>query len=127
MLLSTKLKLIWIIVFLILIAASLSKNTGVAHGYGIDLIFHISIYALLSFIPILLFRKRIIAFMATIAIAPISFLFEVLHSMVNGYDFEHLDAFCNNIGIVIGIIAASIIRLKKHYESKNQEPDCQKK
>jgi hypothetical protein len=114
--LSIKLKIIWFIVFLTLVATSLSKNTACRLGNGIDIILHISIYSILSFIPILLFRKRKIAFMATIAIAPISFLFEILHGTISGYGFENLDAFYNNIGIVIGIIAASTIRLKRHYE-----------
>lgn len=117
---STKLKLLWLLVFTGLVAASLSKSTASAHGGLFELFFHVLIYSVLSFIPILLFRKRIIAFMVTIAIAPISFLFEILHGSVSGYGFENLDAFYNNVGIIIGIIAAAIIRLKKHYESESK-------
>ncbi len=115
--LSTKLITIWFIVFIGLVAASFSKTTASSAGNVFDILFHISIYTILSFIPILLFRKRIIAFMATIAIAPISFLFEILHGMITGDGFENLnlDAFYNNIGIIIGVITAAIIRIKMHY------------
>ena len=54
--------------------------------------------------------------MATIAIAPISFLFEITHGMISGFGFQNFDALYNNVGIIIGIIAAAIIRLKIHYE-----------
>ncbi len=113
---STKLKTVWVIVFTILVASSLSRNSASAQGRELDFIFHVSIYSILSFIPILLFRKRLIAFMVTIAIAPISFLFETLHGMVSGVDFQNVDAFFNNIGILFGIIAATILRLKRHYD-----------
>ena len=115
---SAKLKLIWIIVFIGLVTSSLSKNTASAQGNLFDFIFHVSIYSILAFVPILLFRKRLIAFMATIAIAPISFLLEMLHGLVSGVDFQNLDAFYNNLGILIGIIVAAIIRLKIHYQNK---------
>ncbi|MEI8185376.1 MAG: hypothetical protein WCG19_01655 [Chlorobiaceae bacterium] len=116
---STKLKIIWTIVFTGLVASSLSRNTASTQGSVFDFIFHVSIYSVLSFIPILLFRKRLIAFMVTIAIAPISFLFEMLHGMISGVDFQNLGAFYNNVGILIGIIAAAILRLKKHYENES--------
>ncbi|MBZ4218573.1 MAG: hypothetical protein LAC69_00065 [Chlorobium sp.] len=57
--------------------------------------------------------------MVTIAIAPISFLFEILHGMATGYGFENLDAFFNNVGIIIGIIFAALIRIKTHYGNES--------
>ena len=119
--LSTKLIITWIIVFIGLVAASFSKSTASSSGNLFDILFHISIYSILAFIPLLLFRKRIIAFMATIAIAPISFLFEILHGMITGDVFDNLnwDAFYNNIGIIIGVIAAAIIRIKMHYGNES--------
>jgi len=119
--LSTKLLIIWIIVFIGLVAASFSRSTASAAGNVFDILFHISIYSILAFVPLLLFRKRIIAFMATLAIAPISFLFEILHGMITGDGFENLnlDAFYNNVGIIIGVIAAAIIRVKIHYGNES--------
>jgi len=114
----TKLKIIWLAVFASLVAASLSKNTSSALGIGIDALFHVSIYSILSFIPLLLFRKRFTVFIVTITIPPLSFLFESIHGFISGYGFENFDAFYNNIGIIIGIIAGSVIRLKKHYEKE---------
>jgi len=119
--LSTKLIIIWITVFIGLVAASFSRSTASSAGYIFDILFHISIYSILAFIPILLFRKRIIAFMVTIAIAPISFLFEILHGMMIGDVFDNLnwDAFYNNVGIITGVIAAAIIRIKLHYGNES--------
>lgn len=119
--LSTKLLIIWIIVFIGLVAASFSKSTASSAGNVFDILFHISIYSILAFVPLLLFRKRIIAFMATLAIAPISFLFEILHGMITGDGFENLnlDAAYNNIGIIIGVIAAAIMRVKIHYGNES--------
>jgi len=119
--LSTKLIIIWIVVFIGLVGATFSRSTASSAGNMFDILFHISIYTILAFVPILLFRKRIIAFMVTIAIAPISFLFEMLHGMITGAGFENLnqDAFCNNIGIMIGIIVAALIRIKMHYGNES--------
>ena len=114
----TKLKIAWVIVFIFLVAASLSKSTASAHQFGIDLFFHIIFYGVLSAVPIITIHKRITAFMITIAIAPLGILFEILHGMTTGYGFENLDAFYNNVGIIIGIISASLLRMKKHYEQK---------
>ena len=119
--LSTKLIIIWIIVFIGLVAASFSRSTASSAGSVFNILFHISIYSILAFVPILLFRKRIIAFMVTISIAPIGFLFEILHGTITGDGFENLnlDAFYNNIGITIGIIVAAIIRIKLHYGNES--------
>ncbi len=119
--LSTKLIIIWIIVFIGLVAASFSRSTASSAGNVFNILFHISIYSILAFVPILLFRKRIIAFMVTISIAPIGFLFEILHGTITGDGFENLnlDAFYNNIGITIGIIVAAIIRIKLHYGNES--------
>ncbi len=119
--LSTKLIIIWIIVFIGLIGATFSSSTASSAGDVFDILFHISIYIILAFVPILLFRKRIIAFMATIAIAPISFLLEMLHVNFTTGNFENLirDASYNNIGIIIGVIAAAIIRIKMHYGNES--------
>ncbi len=116
----TKLKIIWIIVFTFLVTASLSKETGGFQLFGIDIIFHLIIYAVLSFIPIISIRKRLDAFMVTIAIAPLGILFEIIHGMITGYGFETLDAFYNNIGIMIGVLAATALRLKRHYENESK-------
>lgn len=119
--LSTKLIIIWIIVFIGLVGATFSGNTASSEGNAFDILFHISIYTILAFVPILLFRKRIIAFMVTIAIAPISFLFEILHATITGDGFEslNLDALYNNLGIIMGIITAAIIRIKMHYANES--------
>ncbi|WP_211340404.1 hypothetical protein [Prosthecochloris vibrioformis] len=50
------------------------------------------------------------------AIAPLGFFFEFIHGSVSGYGFKMLDAFFNNLGIVLGIAMALIIRIKQHYE-----------
>ncbi len=115
--LSTKLIIIWIIVFIGLVGATFSGSTANSEGNVFDILFHVTIYTILAFVPILLFRKRILAFLITIAIAPISFLFEILHTTITGEGFEflNLNALYNNVGIIIGVVAAAIIRIKMHY------------
>jgi len=121
--LSTKLIIIWIIVFIGLVGATFSGSSASSEGNVFDILFHISIYAILAFVPILLFRKRIVAFMVTMAIAPVSFLLEILHGYIINdiIDYRIFDALVNDVGIIIGIIAAAIIRIKMHYgkESSN--------
>lgn len=115
--LSTKLIIIWIIIFIGLIGATFSGSTASSTGDVFDILFHISVYAILAFVPILLFRKRIVAFMVTIAIAPIGFLLQWAHVTITTGNFENLilDALYNNMGIIIGISVAAIIRIKMHY------------
>jgi len=116
MLSQNKLKIAWIASFIVLLIASLSKGVDSSSAFGIDIFFHISIYAILAAVPLILIKKRFTAFMITMAIAPLGFFFEFIHGSVSGYGFKMLDAFFNNLGIVLGIAMALIIRIKQHYE-----------
>jgi hypothetical protein len=93
--------------------------TAIFHVLKIDLILHILIYSILSFVPMIVFRKRKTAFLLSLAIAPLSFLFESIHGITNGWGFEYLDAFANNVGVIAGMTAGLLVRLKKHYENES--------
>jgi hypothetical protein len=113
-----KLKAIWLAAFLLLLAASLSNGIESERAFGIDIVFHIGIYAILSVVPLLILRKRFTAFIVAIAIAPLGFLFETMHGSISGYGFKMSDAFYNNVGISIGLVAGVIIRLKHHFANQ---------
>ena len=66
-----------------------------------------------------LFRKRKTAILLSLAVAPLSFLFELMHGIVSEWGFEYLDALANNIGIIAGITAGIFVRLKQHYKNES--------
>ena len=117
---SNKLKIAWLATILLLVTASLSPGSKAAHAFSFDILFHIGAYALLSAIPIIVFRKRLYASITAIAIAPLAFLFETIHGSITGYGFEMLDALYNNIGILIGFICGIFIRLRQHFDNKDK-------
>ncbi len=114
-----KLLRFWIIIIAMVFAGSFLTMTAIFHVLKIDLILHILIYGILSFLPLLIFRKRKTAFLISLAIAPLSFLFESMHSIISGWPFEYLDAFANNVGVIAGMTAGLLVRLKKHYENES--------
>jgi hypothetical protein len=115
-----KLLRFWLILIAIVVTSSFLTVTAIFHVLNIDIILHILIYCILSFIPMIVFRKRKTAFLLSLAIAPLSFLFESMHSIASGWGFEYFDAFANNIGIIIGITVGLLVRLKKHYENESE-------
>lgn len=121
MLNQNKLKIAWLASFILLLTASLSKGVDSSTVFGVDILFHISIYAILSAVPLIVFRKRFIAFIITLGVAPLGFFFEFLHGFITGYGFKMLDAFFNNVGITIGILIGVIMRAKKYFETENDD------
>ncbi len=109
----------WLLLLAILFLASFLTATAIFHVLNIDVIFHILLYSTLSFLPMLIFRKRKTAFLLSLAVAPLSFFFEFLHGQESGWGFEWFDAFANNIGIMAGITVGLFVRLKKHFENES--------
>ena len=113
-----KLLSFWLILIAILFASSFLTMTAVFHVLNIDIILHILVYSILAYTPMIAFRKRKTAILLSLAVAPLSFLFEFIHSIASGWGFEYLDALANNIGIIAGMTAGIFVRLKKHYKKE---------
>lgn len=118
---NTKLLSFWFLLVALLFMGSFLTVTAIFHELNLDLILHLLIYSILSFLPMLIFRKRKTAFLLSLAVAPLSFLFESLHSIMSGWGFEFIDALANNIGIIAGITAGLFVRLKKHFENESSD------
>ncbi len=114
-----KLLSVWLILIAILFVSSFLTLTGIFHVLKIDIVFHILVYSILAYIPMIAFRKRKTAILLSLAIAPLSFFFESMHSIISGWGFEYLDAFVNNIGIMTGMTAGIFVRLKNHYKKES--------
>jgi hypothetical protein len=111
----------WLILIALVLTGSFLTTTAIFHVLNIDIIIHMFIYSVLSFLPMIIFRKRKTALLLSLAVAPLSFFFELLHGYESGWGFEWLDAFANNIGIMIGITVGLLVRLKKHFENESAE------
>jgi VanZ family protein len=109
---------VWLILIAILFASSLLTMTAIFHVLYIDILFHMIIYSILAYIPMIAFCKRKTAILLSLAVAPLSFLFELIHSTVSGWSFEYSDALANNIGIMAGMTAGIFVRLKNHYKKE---------
>ena len=68
-----KLLSFWFLLIAMLFTASFLTVTAIFHELNIDIIFHILVYSILSFLPMLIFRKRKTAFLLSLAVAPLSF------------------------------------------------------
>jgi hypothetical protein len=110
MALSIRLKIIWLLSFALLVTASITSGMSWIKVYGIDIMFHISIYALLSCLSVLIFQGRKAVFPTFFAMASAALFFEIMHGMITGCGFEPFDAAFNNLGIVIGVAAAIFVR-----------------
>lgn len=111
----------WALSILVLTAGSLMPfNTGGTLLF-IDPVIHIALYATLSFVPMVLLDNRKAAFLVSSAIMPIGYLLECLHMMVSDNGFNALYALFNNIGVLSGMIAGFIMRLKHHYNEQSEE------
>lgn len=114
-----KLLSFWLILIAILFASSFLTMTAVFHVLNIDIVLHVIIYSILAYTPMIVFRKRKTAVLLSLAVAPLSFLFELIHSIAGGWGFEYLDALANNIGIIAGMTAGIFVRLKNHYKKED--------
>ncbi|QEQ57664.1 hypothetical protein EKD00_07740 [Chlorobium phaeovibrioides] len=111
-----KLKTAWLAAFILLLTASFSPGTDSSRVFGLDIVFHLGIYAILAAAPLIALKKRLTAFLVALAIAPLGLLFETMHGSTTGYGFKMMDAFYNNLGITVGMITGIMVRLKHHYE-----------
>lgn len=107
----------WGLAIFLLLIGTFVPFTDIIHNlFFLDTLVHLVLYSMLSFIPLVLFRSRKTAFLFSIAMTPIGYLLELLHMMVMGSDFSVINALANNVGVIAGIAAGFIVRLKSHYE-----------
>ncbi|UZJ41335.1 hypothetical protein OO006_13485 [Prosthecochloris sp. SCSIO W1101] len=117
----------WLASLVLILAGSLIPfNAIIANFYGLDTLAHVILYSVLSFVPMVLLADRKNAFLASIAITPLGYLFETINVVVTGEPFHALNALANNAGVILGIATGFVVRLKNHYEmEKNHEASKQ--
>lgn len=112
----------WALSLLFLSAGSLMPFTPAGPGIlFIDPVIHIALYAILSFVPVVLLDSRKAAFLVSTAIMPLGYLLETLHMIVSDSGFNAINALFNNIGVLSGMATGFIMRLKHHYKEESGE------
>lgn len=115
----TRLGSLWIATFITALAGAFVPRPEFRYGFFmIDTLIHLALFAILAFIPMIFFRCRKTTFLLAISMAPLGYLLENLHVMVTGSSFNTINALANNAGVLAGIAAGFILRLKSHYQRK---------
>lgn len=112
-----KLRSWWMLTFMIVLGGAFIPTHALPDALVIiDALLHVLFYIVLSFIPMIFFRCRKTTFLLAISMAPLGYLIENLHAAVTGGHFDAVSALANNAGVLIGIAAGFIVRLKEHYQ-----------
>lgn len=107
----------WIVAFLLALTEALIPESRLPFRFHIfDLFLHLSLYTVLAFIPMIFFKCRKTTFLLAISMAPLGYLIEIIHAGINAEPFNALIALANNIGVLTGIAAGFLVRLKSHYQ-----------
>jgi hypothetical protein len=107
----------WIGAFALALGGAFVPRPEFRYGFFmIDTVFHLAIFAVLAFIPMIFFRNRKTTFLLAISMAPFGYLLENLHVMVTAENFNAINALANNAGVLAGIATGFVLRLKSHYE-----------
>lgn len=112
-LLSRPLLMAWLVGVAMLIIGSLIPDASFTEpdaGFGIDKIFRLLAFGLLSFYPVAYFFSIKRGLIMASFVAPLGFLLEVAQKDITGRDFSPEDMIANNIGAIIGIVLAVAIR-----------------
>jgi len=110
---SKPLTVLWLGGVLVLIVTSVLPQAGLSEidsGLGKDKIARFIIFALLAFYPVAFFPSIRIGLIISTSIAPLGFLLELFQRYVPGRNFSPGDMIANNVGAVIGILLALVIR-----------------
>jgi len=111
-----KLKTWWIVTFIMAVAGAFVPVPELRYGFFmIDTLVHLTLFTILAFIPMILFKSRKNTFLLAISMAPLGYLLENLHMMVTGDSFNAVNVLANNAGVLVGIAAGVVMRLKNHY------------
>ncbi len=89
---------------------------------GLDKALHGLAYALLSGLAMALFRDRKTALLLALAMAPLGFALEMAQAHIPGRTFSPEDLIANNIGVLVGLGAGILWRVKRHYDRKKAAP-----
>jgi len=84
--------------------------TSVDTRFGIDKLIRIIAFELLAFYPVAFFRSIKIGLIMASCLAPLGFLLEYVQKHVPGRTFSPQDMIANNIGTILGILLAVVIR-----------------
>ncbi|NTW53620.1 MAG: hypothetical protein HGB15_02395 [Chlorobaculum sp.] len=113
----------WIGALALALAGAFVPRPEFRYGFlMIDTVIHLVIFVFLAFIPMICFRNRKTTFLLAISMAPFGYLLETLHVMVTGENFNAINALVNNAGVLAGIAAGFVLRLKLHYERRTPDP-----
>lgn len=112
-LLSRPILMAWFVGLCVLVIGSLIPEASFTEpdaGFGIDKIFRLLAFGLLSFYPVAYFFSIKSGLIMASFVAPIGFLLEIAQKYIPGRDFSPEDMIANNIGAIFGIVLAVVIR-----------------
>lgn len=107
------LTVLWAGGVLALIILSLIPQAGITEidtGFGRDKIARVVVFFVLAFYPAAFFSSIRMGLIISTSIAPLGFLLELFQRYVPGRNFSPEDMIANNVGAVIGILLALIVR-----------------
>ena len=107
------LTLMWVGGLFAMVIASLMPQGGLSEmetGFGRDKVVRVITFLLLSFYPVAFFPSIRMGLILSTFIAPLGFLLEIFQKYVPGRNFSPEDMIANNIGAIIGIVLALVIR-----------------
>lgn len=109
--------ILFVILFSLIPHGSLSE---VDTATGVDKVARVVVFSILAFIPAAFFSSIKIGLCMATSIAPFGFLLELAQRYFPARHFSPEDIIANNIGTIIGIIAALVIRIMfyKRYNAK---------
>jgi hypothetical protein len=112
----------WIGALALALAGAFVPRPEFRYGFlMIDTVIHLVIFAVLAFIPMICFKNRKTTFLLAISMAPFGYLLETLHVMVTAENFNAINALVNNAGVLAGIAAGFVLRLKLHYARRTPD------
>ncbi|SMC99173.1 VanZ like family protein [Desulfocicer vacuolatum DSM 3385] len=113
-LISRPLIVLWIASIAFVIISSLIPQASLSEGntpMGLDKLARIITFGLIAFFPIAFFSSIKLGFCVSSSMPGLGFILELMQKYVPGRHFSPEDIVANNIGAVLGIILAVIIRI----------------
>ncbi|NTU93698.1 MAG: hypothetical protein HGA56_06755 [Chlorobiaceae bacterium] len=111
---------------LLTIGSFMPFTSLIHHLFMIDTIVHFFLCCAVALISMILFRQRKTAFLLAFAVTPYGFMLEHLHTWLTGEPFAAVNALANNAGVLVGIAAGFVLRLKNHnnrVQQRDEAPD----
>ena len=111
---SRPLIILWIAGILFVVITSLIPQASLSQAnssMGIDKFARIITFGFLAFFPIAFFPSIKVAFCLSTSMPALGFLLELIQKYVPGRHFSPEDIIANNMGAVLGILLAVVIRI----------------